>query len=481
MMTEPAAKDKMKVLIMGGGPAGLAAGKILTDEKVSCIVFEQDNGVGGLSRTHSHNGFLFDLGGHRFFTKKNELDEFIQRLLVDELIDVRRLSKIYFMNRYFNYPPTFMNAVTGLGPWVSAEILASFLKEKLRPRKTPVVTLEDWMVSQFGRKMYELFFKNYTEKVWGIPCTEVSAAWAAQRIKGMSLLSTIRETLFPSGKDRPVSLIPSFKYPAHGIGRISERLKQEIEKRNSVRLNSRVASVRHNGKEITGVVIKTREGKEYVETATDYLSSIPVTELIQIFDPPAPAEVIAAARRLRYRDLLICVLMFDSEPITKDTWVYIPDPQIEFGRLHEPTNWSPAMSPPGKTSLVFEYFSFESDPLWSLPDEKIVENTVKQFTRIKLAPGAEEKIIDHCVVRAKKAYPMHEIGHESMLVLIKNFIKKFSNLTLMGRYGMFIYNNLDHSMESGIRAAQNLCGARYDLEEVLKRDEYLEIKYPKND
>ncbi len=481
MMTEKIAKENMKVLIMGGGPAGLAAGKILTDEKVSCLVFEQDDAVGGLSRTHSHHGFRFDLGGHRFFTKKNELDEFIQRLLVDELIDVKRSSKIYFMNQYFNYPPTFMNAFTGLGPWVSADILASFAKEKLNPRKTPVVTLEDWMVSQFGRKMYELFFKNYTEKVWGIPCTEVSAAWAGQRIKGMSLLSTIRETLLPSKKDRPVSLIPSFKYPAHGIGRISERLKQEIERRNQVRLNSRVAKVMHDGKVITGVVIRTCDGKEYVETATDYLSSIPVTELIQIFDPPAPAEVIAAAKRLRYRDLLICVLMFDSAPITQDTWIYIPDPQIEFGRLHEPTNWSQAMSPPGKTSLVFEYFSFETDPLWSMSDEKIVENTVKQFTRIKLAPGAEENIMDHCVVRAKKAYPMHEIGHESMLALIKNFVRQFPNLTLMGRYGMFIYNNLDHSMESGIRAAQNLIGERYDLEEVLKRDEYLEIKYPKND
>jgi len=466
---------------MGGGPAGLAAGKILTDEKVNCIVFEKDDGVGGLSRTHSHNGFLFDLGGHRFFTKKNELDEFIQRLLVDELIDVKRSSKIYFLNKYFNYPPTLFNAILGLGPIISAEILLSFFKSKIQRRKQPIVTLEDWMISQFGRKMYELFFKTYTEKVWGIPCTQVSALWAAQRIKGMSMLSTIKETLFPSKKDRPVSLIPSFKYPAHGIGRISERLKQEVEKKNQVRLNSRVSKIIHDGKQVTGVLIKTRDGKEYIETGTHFLSSIPVTELIQIFEPRVPDEILSASRQLRYRDLLLCVLMFESEPITKDTWIYIPDPEIEFGRLHEPTNWSPAMSPPGKTSLVFEYFCFETDPIWKTPDEQIVNKTIEQFSRIRLAPGKEKKVIDYCVVRAKKAYPIHEIGHEPALLVLKNYLKRFSNLTLMGRYGMFIYNNIDHSMESGIRAAQNICGARWDLEDILKRDEYLEIKYPEDD
>ena len=472
---------ELKVLIMGGGPAGLAAGKILTDYSAKCVLFEKDDGVGGLSRTHSHNKFLFDLGGHRFFTKKNELDEFIQRLMVDELIDVKRASKIYFMDKYFEYPPTMLNAFFGLGPVISAEIFFSYMRQKIRVSEKPVVTLEDWMVSQFGRKMYELFFKTYTEKVWGVPCSQVSASWAAQRIKGMSLLSTIKETIFPSKENRPVSLIPSFKYPAHGIGRISERLKQEIEKKNEVRMNSRVQKILHDGSKITGLLIKTREGKEYVETGTNYLSSIPVTELIQDFDPPAPAEVIAAAKQLRYRDLLIVVLMFDTERITQDTWIYIPDPKVEFGRLHEPTNWSPAMSPPGKTSLVFEYFCFETDPIWSLADAELAERTIKQFVSINLAPGAEKKIIDHCVVRAKKAYPMHELGKDEALESIKNFVKKFPNLMLMGRYGMFIYNNLDHSMETGIRAAQNLLGADYDLEEVLKRDEYLEIKYPEND
>jgi len=474
-------RKDMKIIIMGGGPAGLSAGKILTDANLNCIVFEKDDGVGGLSRTHSHKGFLFDLGGHRFFTKKNELDEFIQRLMVDELIEVKRSSKIYFMNRYFNYPPTFFDAFMGLGPILNAQILVSFLKEKISWRKKPVITLEDWMISQFGRKMYEIFFKNYTEKVWGGPCSQGSAIWASQRIKGMSLLSTIRETIFPSKKERPVSLIPHFKYPAHGIGRISERMKQEIEKKNQIRLNSGVAKIFHKDNKITGVLVQTRHEKESIEQATHFLSSIPVTELILGFDPPAPKEVIDSAKRLRYRDLLIVVLMFDSEPITKDTWIYVPDPEIQFGRLHEPTNWSRAMSPAGKTSLVFEYFCFETDPIWSMPDEKLAELTLEQFKKIKLAPGVEKKLIDYCVVRVKKAYPIHELGYDILLEIIKNFVKKFSNLTLMGRYGMFIYNNLDHSIETGIRAAQNLLGANHDIEEVLKKNEYLEIKYPENE
>ncbi len=467
----------MKVVILGGGPAGLAAGKILSDRKKTCVVLEKDNGVGGLSRTHSHHGFLFDLGGHRFFTKQNELDEFIKNLMVDELIDVNRSSKIYFLDKYFDYPPTFLNAFRGLGIFKSAKILYSFLREKLRYPRPEIMTLEDWMISQFGKTMYEFFFKHYTEKVWGVPCSEGSAVWAAQRIKGMNLLSTIRETLFPSRDKGPVSLIPQFRYPAHGIGRISARLAQEIQKKNEVRLLSKVEKVIHDGQKIKAVEIRPYGREPYLEEGTHFFSSIPVTELVLSCDPPAPEDVQNAARSLRYRDLLIVVLMFGVDRITEDTWIYIPDPEIAFGRLHEPTNWSPAMSPPGKTSLVFEYFCFETDPIWHMADNDLTEFTLEQFRRIKLSPPAAHQVIDSCVVRARKAYPMHEIGHEQPLNIIKQFVTRFSNLTLIGRYGMFIYNNLDHSMETGLRAALNLLGANYDLEQVLKKDEYLEIKY----
>jgi protoporphyrinogen oxidase len=467
-------EDK-RVIVMGGGPAGLAAGKILTDAGVRTTVLEKDDAVGGLSRTHAYKGFLFDLGGHRFFTKKAELDQFLHDLMVDELINVDRSSQIYFMGKYFNYPPTFINAFAGLGPVMSARILGSFILDKWRYRTKPVVTLEDWMVKQFGRRMYEIFFKTYTEKVWGVNCDQASATWAAQRIKGMSLLGTVKESLLPSGKDRPVSLIGNFKYPAHGIGRISERLAQEIGKRNEVRLNARAAGVLHKDGKVTGVRIRYRDGREEVVDATHVLSSIPVTELIMILDPPAPERVKEAARSLRYRDLVVVAVMFDRERITEDTWIYIPDPKISFGRLHEPTNWSPAMSPPGKTSLVFEYFCFETDPIWKTPDDQLAADTLKEFAKIQLAPGAEQYAFDHCVVRAKKAYPIHEIGHEAPLQLIQSFLEGFANLSLMGRYGQFVYNNLDHSIETGIRAARETLGEHVDGGPVIK-DEYLEIK-----
>ncbi len=467
------------VIIMGGGPAGLAAGKVLTDGGAKTTVLEKDDGVGGLSRTHSHNGFLFDLGGHRFFTKKAELDQFLHELMVDELIDVDRYSKIYFLNRYFNYPPTFLNAFKGLGPAMSARILMGFLFDRwLLLRGREIVTLEDWMIKKFGRRMYEIFFKTYTEKVWGVPCTQISAAWAAQRIKGMSLLGTIRESILPSRKERPVSLIGHFKYPAHGIGRISERLASEIRQSNEIRLNSRAVGVLHRDGRVYAVKVRNADGEEETLEADQVLSSIPVTELIHILDPPAPEEVKQAANRLRYRDLLIVTIMFDVERITNDTWIYLPDPEVKFGRLHEPTNWSPAMSPPGKTSLVFEYFCFDTDPVWNMKDEDLYKMTLDELKRIELAPGKERHAFDYRVVRAKKAYPLHDIGHEKHLDTIKEYLERFSGIMLMGRYGQFVYNNIDHSIETGLRAARRALGADVRTGPVIE-DEYLEEKYKK--
>jgi protoporphyrinogen oxidase len=369
-----------------------------------------------------------------------------------------------------------LNAFAGLGPVMSARILGSFLIDRWKYRDLNAVTLEDWMIQQFGRRMYEIFFKTYTEKVWGVPCTQVSAAWAAQRIKGMSLLGTIKETILPSKEERPVSLIGNFKYPAHGIGRISERLAQEIQKTNEIKLNARAAAVLHENGRATGVRVRYRDGREEVLAGTHVLSSIPVTELIMILDPPAPKEVQEAAKKLRYRDLMVVAIMFNRDRITNDTWVYIPDPRITFGRFHEPTNWSAAMSPPGKTCLVFEYFCFETDPIWKLPDEELVRRTLEEFASIQLAPGAEQAAFDHCVVRARKAYPLHDIGHEVHLEKIKTYLEGIQNLVLVGRYGQFVYNNIDHSIETGIRAAREIMGEQIAAAPVIA-DEYLEMKY----
>jgi protoporphyrinogen oxidase len=471
-------QEEKHVIIMGGGPAGLSAGKVLSDHNVSATVLEKAGEVGGLSRTCKRGDFLFDLGGHRFFTKKAELDQFLHDLMADELIAVDRTSRIYFMKKYFDYPPTFLNALKGLGPAMSAKILGSFLYDRFKYRNSEVVTLEDWMVQQFGRRMYEMFFKTYTEKVWGVPSTQISAAWAAQRIKGMSLLGTIKESLIPSRSERPVSLIGHFKYPAHGIGRISERLAQEILKHNEIKLCTRAVGVFHEGGKVTGVRVRYSDGREEVLPGTHVLSSIPVTELVGILDPPAPVEVQEAAKQLGYRDLVVVAIMFDSARITEDTWIYIPDPEIAFGRLHEPTNWSLAMSPPGKTTLVFEYFCFDTDDVWSMDDAELVRKTLQDFERIELAPGTEQLCQDHCVIRVRKAYPLHNIGHEEPLALIRSYLEEIHNLKLVGRYGQFAYNNIDHAIETGIRAALGIMGEEHGTEPVID-DEYLEMKLEK--
>jgi len=360
---------------------------------------------------------------------------------------------------------------------MSARIFMSFIMDRWKYRNKEAVTLEDWMTQQFGYRMYEIFVTTSTEKVWGVPCTQISAAWAAQRIKGMSLLGTVKESLLPSKKERPVSLIGNFKYPAHGIGRISERLAQEIRKKNEIKLNTRAVGVLHEKGRVSGVKVRYLEdGREEVIEGSHVFSSISVTELIMILDPPAPDEVKEAARSLRYRDLLVVAVMFDRDRVTEDTWIYIPDPEIIFGRLHEPTNWSPAMSPPGKTTLVFEYFCFETDPVWTMDDKDLADMTLEEFSRIKLAPGMEKYAFDHCVVRAKKAYPLHDIGHEAHLEKIKAHLEGIENLVLMGRYGQFVYNNIDHSIETGIRAAREVVGQKVDGTPVVK-DEYLEMKY----
>ena len=468
-------RSNTHAIILGGGPAGLAAGKVLTDAGVRATVIEKDSDVGGLCRTHNHQGFLFDLGGHRFFTKKVELDQFLFELLGDELITVSRSSRIFFRDKYFNYPPTFLNAFRGMGPWISCRIMASFLYDRWRYRHRDVVSLEDWLVRQFGRRMYEVFFKTYTEKVWGVPCDQISAAWASQRIKGMSLIGTIKESVRLSEKNRPVSLIGEFKYPRRCIGRICERLSQQIQQRSEVRLQAQAVGILHEAGQVKGVRIRHKNGEEEVLRGTHVVSSIPVTELIAILDPPVPPQIREAAGKLRYRDLLVAVLFFDQDRITDDTWVYVPDPDVKFGRIHEPRNWSPDMSPPGKTSLVFEYFCFESDPIWGMKDSDIADMTLKDFVRLRLAPGKESLVFDHCVVRAKKAYPLQAVGHEEPLAMIKSYLKGIGNLHLIGRYGQFVYNNVDHSIETGIHAARRILGTEAGTSSSVS-DDYLEIK-----
>ena len=462
-----------RVSILGGGPAGLSAGKVLVDAGGDVTVFEMADDVGGLSRTYFSDGFRFDLGGHRFFTKKNQLNEFLRDVLGDELIMVDRSSKIFLRGRYFNYPPTAVNAFFGFGPLRALQIVASFLWERIRPDR-PINTLEDAIVHDYGRALFEQFFEPYNEKIWGVPCDKVGAEWVAQRIKGLSLIESVKSALGFGRGDKPVSLIDKFLYPARGIGRITDRLAEEIRKSGKVLLRRRVDKIYHEGDKIVALGVQNPDGDiERFET-TDVLSSIPLTELVRSFDPPPPPEVVEATHHLAFRDLIVVNVHFDRPPITKDTWIYVPETHIPFGRIHEPTNWSVEMSPPGKTSLVFEYWCNEGDWLWNLDDEALLKMTIEEFVKLGLALGVEKLVTGSMIVRCKKAYPMYIIGYEKPLGIIKDYISRYTNLILIGRYGTFMYNNMDHCIETGIRAAENVMGARHDVTAVYEPDEYFE-------
>ncbi|MCC6347345.1 MAG: FAD-dependent oxidoreductase, partial [Nitrospirales bacterium] len=343
-------KEKYSVVVAGGGLTGLAAAYALTKAGIRTAVFERDSAVGGLSRTVLHNGFRFDLGGHRFFTKNERVNTLVRELMRGELISVPRKSKIYMRDTYFDYPLRPFNALFGLGIPTTVRILADYCTERMRSlvRKPGRISLEDWVISHFGRTMFRIYFKEYSEKVWGLDCSRISVDWVAQRIRGLSLTKAIKNAFFTfSGRDIP-SLVDEFDYPSLGIGRISDRLREEIERSNSVFTGACVERIHHSGSSVRSIGVRGRGQGRRVETG-HFISSMPLPALVRSLDPPPPKAVLKAAERLRFRDLVVVAVMVDRRRVTDLTWIYIPEKKIPFGRIHEPTNWSAEMAPAGKT------------------------------------------------------------------------------------------------------------------------------------
>lgn len=442
-------------VILGGGLTGLSAGFVLTRAGLEVRIFESSETVGGLSRTIEKDGFRFDLGGHRFFTKDKKIESFVRDLMNPELISVNRSSKIYMRNKFFDYPLKPVNAIFGLGLGTTARIMADYGSEKVRNllKKGDCISLEDWVVNKFGRTMFDIYFREYSEKVWGIDCRNISAEWVAQRIKGLSLGRAVKNAFFKfSGKDLP-TLADRFVYPQLGIGRISDRLKEEIEKRNSVDTGTTVVRVRHSGDRIEGVAVQNHSFQDNIQ-GRDFISTMPVTSLLRCLDPAPPDHVMSAASKLRFRDLVVVAIMTDRERITDQTWIYIPEKEIPFGRIHEPTNWSEKMAPKGKSIVVMEFFSFKGDRIWNGTDEELVEITVKHLQRLGFMKAAE--VIGSAVVRVPKAYPLFDVGYERHCREIYGYLARFKNLHTAGRGGMFRYYNMDHAIESGIGAAEEI-------------------------
>ena len=462
-------------VIIGAGPAGLTAAYELSKHKVPAVVLEGDRQVGGIARTVNYKNYLFDIGGHRFFTKWDEVNDIWKEVLGDKFIERPRLSRIYYKKKFFSYPLVAKNALFGLGLIESARILASYVKSRISP--TPQEeNLEEWVSNRFGRRLYEIFFKTYTEKVWGVPCTTIRAEWAAQRIKGLSLTTAIRNAIFPKKSSDVKTLIDKFHYPERGPGQMWEVLTERlVDSGYPVLMERPVVRICHGEGKVTHVVARGCDGEQSF-SGTHFISSMPIRDLIHTLSPAPPKEILEAAERLRYRDFLIISLIINRKQVTNDNWIYVHDPSVRVGRIQNFKNWSPAMVPdPEKTCLGMEYFVFEGDDLWSSADDKLLELGRREIAQLGLAQADE--VLDGTVVRMPKAYPMYDPGWNETVDTIRKYLEaNLTNLQMVGRNGMHKYNNQDHSMITALYAARNICGASYDLWAVNTEPDYHEEK-----
>jgi protoporphyrinogen oxidase len=471
----PSNLDQKPVAVIGGGPAGLTAAYWVTGRGRPAVVFEADTQVGGIARTVVYKGFRFDIGGHRFFTKVKAVNELWDQVLGPEMLRRPRLSRIYYNGKYFDYPLKAMNALFGLGIINAIQIMASYVWVRIKPI-APEVSVEDWVSNRFGRRLYQIFFKTYTEKVWGVPCSELGAQWAAQRIKGLSLRVAVTNALFGRfnrDKTKVKTLIEEFKYPRLGPGMMWEAFQKELESRGCpVELESRVKQVSHDGKRITSIEIE-RHGVTRTLDVSAVISTMPLRTLVRALSPAAPPQVLDAANRLRYRDYFTVALVINQENMFPDNWIYVHDPKVKLGRIQNFKNWSPAMVPDQRqTCLGLEYFCFEGDGLWNLSDAELVELGKRELAAIGLADPAT--IVDGTVVRQPKAYPIYDEGFVQALDVVREYLLTFENLQVAGRNGMHKYNNQDHSMVTAILAARNLLGADHNVWAVNADEDYHE-------
>ena len=470
--------SSFETVIAGAGPAGLTAAYELSKHGTVCVALESERLlVGGISRTDEYKGYRFDIGGHRFFSKSEEVNRLWNEILGEEFLTRPRLSRIYYNRQFFHYPLKPFDALSKLGIFQSSLILMSYLRAQVLPIR-PESSFEDWVVNRFGRKLFEIFFKTYTEKVWGMPTSEISADWAAQRIKGLSLFRAVASAFLPaksSGGEVVKTLIDEFQYPRLGPGQMWEAARDKINAQgSSVAMDRSVQEIEHDGSKILAFTARDSKGEPYRYEGKHFLSTLPVRHLIKSMKPAPPAEVVRAAESLKYRDFLTVVLIIDEPETFPDNWIYIHEPNVKLGRVQNFKNWSPDLVPDSsKTSLGLEYFCFEGDDLWSMSDEALVALGRKEIDAIGLVQAGT--VIDGCVVRMPKAYPVYDDNYQEHLAVIRSWLRQFSNLELAGRNGMHKYNNQDHSMMTALLAARNILGqGNFDTWNVNTDAEYHE-------
>jgi protoporphyrinogen oxidase len=465
--------DGQRVVIVGAGPAGLTAAYLLAKAGTAVTVLEADDIVGGISRTAQYKGYRFDIGGHRFFTKIAPVERLWHEILGAEFISVPRLSRIHYGGKYFDYPLKAFNALTGLGIWKSILMVFSYLKSHLRPYPVEE-NLEQWVSNRFGKRLYRTFFKTNTEKVWGIPCTEIRAEWAAQRIQGLSLAKAILNAAsLQKRSDSIKTLINEFQYPRLGPGQMWEMAADRVRAMGGeVLMRHDVTALEVQRGRVTAVRARTLLGERRIE-ADHVISTMPIRHLVRSIEPQPPEAVRRAADGLNYRDFLTVALIIDQEDVFPDNWIYIHSPGVKVGRIQNFNNWSRAMVPePGHTCLGMEYFCFEGDGLWTMADGDLVALATAELGQLGLVDPS--RVVDGTVVRMPKAYPVYDSVYAEHLAVVRGHIDPIANLHTVGRNGMHKYNNQDHSMLTAMFAIENMRGAHHDLWAVNTDFEYHE-------
>ncbi|MDQ3757349.1 MAG: NAD(P)/FAD-dependent oxidoreductase [Actinomycetota bacterium] len=463
------------VVVIGAGPAGLTAAYQLGKAGETCTVLEADDVVGGISRTVERDGWRFDIGGHRFFTKVAEVEALWHEILPDEDFLLRpRMSRIYYRGKFFDYPLKAANALRNLGVIEAVRCVLSYVWARVRPPKDQS-NFEGWVTARFGARLYRIFFKTYTEKVWGVPATEIQADWAAQRIKNLSLSKAVLNAVLPKrGQTTITTLIEEFQYPKYGPGMMWERCRDLVEAQGSkVHMGTQVTRVRHEGGRAVAVEAES-DGGPLSFPCTHVVSSMPLPLLLRSMDPPVPAEVQQAADDLKFRDFLTVALVVPEEFSFPDNWIYVHSPEVKLGRIQNFGSWSPYLVKEGRTCLGLEYFVFEGDELWDSPDEELVALGKRELETLGLVDAS--RVEAGYVVRMPKAYPVYDEGYLANVDILREWLAaNASNVFPTGRNGMHKYNNQDHSMYTAMLAVENILGVgRHDIWQVNVEAEYHE-------
>ena len=476
-------RTNFKAVIVGAGPAGLTAAYELSKKGAPVVVLESDpEYVGGISRTVNYKDFRFDIGGHRFFSKSREVEDFWTEIAGPDLLDRPRSSRIYYRGQFFTYPLKPFEALSKLGLIESVLCVCSFMAARLNPTRNPK-TFEDWVTNQFGKRLFRIFFKTYTEKVWGMSCNEISADWAAQRIKGLSLASAIKHALFskrkPKDRKKVVkTLIDTFRYPRLGPGMMWDACAEKVRKLGGeVLLGRKATGCRFDSTcNLWIVTARNSDGDAEEYRAEHLISSMPIRELVAQIEPRLPQSALHAARFLRYRDFVTVGLIVHDRGRFSDNWIYIHDPSVQVGRVQNYKSWSPEMVPDAAySSYGLEYFCFEGDGLWTSSDSALIELAKAEIQKVNLAATAD--VVDGCVIRQPKAYPVYDDAYQQHVNTIRHAIdENCPTLHLVGRNGMHKYNNQDHAMMTAMLTAKNILAGerRYNVWAVNQDAEYHE-------